>query len=1818
MLGAAYPEGTFIRWGFDPEAGYPSGGFTLTYDPETALNPISIPFPESPNMMFDRLRYSGVLTAALAARYEAKADELYYCFSILAYEEDGIPQHLKEFPEYSSGDYHVKMKVLDALHLACLDPFAAIMAGLAFFVPGIKIQPAKIAGYWGNATWPKYELDWKEVNFQQGDALIQQGLLQLSPALGSVFNYTGNGQSPLSIAGEKSGVQALFSAPVEQFVVSFEFIPLVGGSSLNPADFSAIVDDSNYSHPQLRISISDQSVQITVENLLGNPNFSEVRLQGPAGIWTNLSVAYRKRLGLIGAPVTGVSASDAGAVVRPRIFTPQIVPQPRLLDENGQLSPLSANVSPLVYIDAPPEEINKPIGLYLGRSNTATATKNRLNEQFSLYRSPKPLVVLPGLNFFANFNESAENLKTGELPAFSMGSGKYEYLSKQQGHALALDGAYFLTYTNPFNLLFGQNLSIHIEIARFLTAIEPYQTILSTGFNDGIWIGLKRNNHGYSPCVRIKGQELTLNHIFQYVGMGSLSMHITQNNLQLQCDDKILTNAPAIDRYANLVLNNEWKVGLRLDNLILGADTNILNRKGFKGLVKQVHIWQSFLSKEGAEDLLRIDGNSLMTCQKWHQLMLHFPHHWSFETNTSALILNTRDEPGLTVYRDLGKKILFQCWIKHDIPPDTSGKTDIIDILAIRNNRLIAAFASYTFETNITVPSKTWVKISVYFQPEQLVFYVNHVESARITTGQSYLGAGPATLRWPTDSKLSIYDLQIWKNIDHPDKTLPLLAQAQYTDRGRLNGTAYYAAQGLDLFGRLSSWSTPVPANVQIPSAHFPPRALKAEWLPLEGRITRVEELIPENQAAPKGWLTTFTLPAAGAPGHLPFTAPVFENLKTFLVNYRVMAQGMRPTWGSSGAEFTQQPYQILEVRPDSTATQMTVLLRKAPFAQLIPQTGDILEIAIDYYFLLSFQWTGMQQLYDAEMNHFRGFLQNEGNNDFQAVIAEEPVQTRTDQFLYRVITDSKVFFQKNEFKYQTCIIEGNRFLIEGNDQNEQGFLILDLKIYQDNCLPRKGQIVQLNFLPRNAEWRDREQVFGAPDTRVLQIPGQLPLVMQDTSSTPARSSFTATPLTSSEWNRIRDGAGIDGISPANLYAIKLPVGLLRLSGAAPDKTIVRAPEVQSALVAKVVLEPKDAPIERWQALNIVYYTSDDKNLTLYAQVSKSEGIFKRIIHGPDARMRFYPGLRYTALWSLPNLPAYTAWVPTKKYPIAAQGYRQGTAEKSPLTTPFVLVGVDRHVPPPPPKPEIGIFSKAGFDKKSKVKITWSWSIPESVGIYVYRATDHDIFTRDMECRRKKIGYYKSISDVFEDDRDFNAWLAAMSHRSEYSGLGNLLDRMFRPLASETKFDSSTITDDDRQQDALTLSLWRRWYERFYLALPDDEDVRDISKREGNETAFTLIHRDPLYHTTEYEDSVDGTVRNRYYYRLKSMNPNLLQSAVLGEPSDGKAPEVPALPPAAPAFTKVIPGDRKVTLHWALSNDPDLSGYRLYRAETAEELEDLRWFGEGTDPRVVAEGEVPLLRSKTEGASSILELSRRYRGVNITGVYAADAFVYPVPGTAPGAASFNLLREQTEGDTGVKLTLRKCPPGKRLILAVERTTGQYELAFGETNVFELAHESITQENELDPPVLESVQQFSFRYTDKKVYGAIPYCYQLLAWKNVGAGERLYSPASELFWVKPLEESAPEMPRFAVTKTPAEGGTDTVLRIEPLQNSPNLEYAAFYYHPDQENWIIVQPWSLANAGFTSRASIGDVPVEMVKVMVRSISRRDFNNFSFFKV
>jgi hypothetical protein len=89
-----------------------------------------------------------------------------------------------------------------------------------------------------------------------------------------------------------------------------------------------------------------------------------------------------------------------------------------------------------------------------------------------------------------------------------------------------------------------------------------------------------------------------------------------------------------------------------------------------------------------------------------------------------------------------------------------------------------------------------------------------------------------------------------------------------------------------------------------------------------------------------------------------------------------------------------------------------------------------------------------------------------------------------------------------------------------------------------------------------------------------------------------------------------------------------------------------------------------------------------------------------------------------------------------------------------------------------------------------------------------------------------------------------------------------------------------------------------------------------------------------------YIDTLPGKSTNKYFYAVMLLDGAQNPSALGGPTPPVYLPKV--VPPRAPVITKVLGGDRQITLQWASNREPDLAEYRMYRADNKDDAQDLR------------------------------------------------------------------------------------------------------------------------------------------------------------------------------------------------------------------------------------------------------------------------------------
>ena len=264
-----------------------------------------------------------------------------------------------------------------------------------------------------------------------------------------------------------------------------------------------------------------------------------------------------------------------------------------------------------------------------------------------------------------------------------------------------------------------------------------------------------------------------------------------------------------------------------------------------------------------------------------------------------------------------------------------------------------------------------------------------------------------------------------------------------------------------------------------------------------------------------------------------------------------------------------------------------------------------------------------------------------------------------------------------------------------------------------------------------------------------------------------------------------------------------------------------------------------------------------------------------------------------------------------------------------------------RRLPPDPPLPPLDDESvlATAADYHSGSYYTVRWRREDHVRTHIFRALDDSLFAVDWELRATR-----SPLDPAQD-RFFPS-----TPRWAPVAPGNPADRRRRQVAADLNALDDVRAAGDRARAAAA-----------YRALSHDA-LRVLAGLPGRERAFsqlTIQALDPVDPTTfdrpgpddpsNYQqdatlrawlDTLDGRTTNRYIYRLANVDGVQNRSALSLAWPTVRLHDVTA--PRAPVVTKVLGGDRAITIRWASNREADLVEYRIHRADTEAAARDLR------------------------------------------------------------------------------------------------------------------------------------------------------------------------------------------------------------------------------------------------------------------------------------
>lgn len=1750
--GLRLSHGVHLRWSFRRNLGFPAGGFTIFRD-GTEVAAINLAFDLDTavsHLVSDPAQFE-----KLQKRYKDSADGIVELLNLLTDPSDNTPTHLRPLPALAGTQAEkITLYALDALLLASLDPYIARMLGLYWIDTEVTLpQPEEyveytVVGYWEDRPWPLHVRDLTRLSSRNftgpdyseldvdGVRILGDKLRLWLPEVDDI--YVPHLQQPVSKDGDHI-LRFLFPKPVAEVILELAVDMAYTGWRAVADGLDAVLvtlpDAEGSNHTFLRFTLP------------GDSRFERLELSGPPDpgepghpdtiTWRLYRLSFREQAG----PIDDLASDPLRVYLEPVSVppaTPQITrlkqePAPLILGEDGQIVPTNSQVALAGYAPAAPGDTYRPVRLHVARSPMPHSGQPAVEHILTLvggqhapasYRPPQATAVLPGLIGAWPLDGDTRNLKTSIMAQLRGPDGYLRQQTVLAGRqALSLRGNGFVENAQSPALPYP-NRKLAIQARLNPRSDLDLPTIVGQGRDRSYWLGLTAG-----PDPADYHLQLCLNgHSFTAGDWTIPSDQWTEvaavfdgNEVRLYRNGGDGASFPA-SHVGPIQPSSEGALCFGADS---GSRVGALIRP-FRGELADVRLWLDALHPLEADQRFADEGYLLAGHTAGAGLVQAWPDVLTFTPADPAVTIANRPE-----LESLGTQLTLELWLRPETGPAWSAPVDnnknhsfALELERTTPSdpdpyRVVFRLNGSRFSSVGQIAPRRWAHLAVTHDGQQVQFYLDGRLDTSHPAVLGAVGVNPdGALKIGQGYAGQLADLHLWRQALTPRAASQRLSQVQYLDRGLPDGRYAYQLQGIDLFGRPSLWSTREVVTVRDQTPPPPPANVQARYLPLVGSITEVTELSNACRL-----VTDISVPATLITSG---TADV-----PALAGYDVQLARPAPLEEDGAALVYRQTFEIRQAH--APGGRLRLVIEDAPFAQLEPRVGDALTIAFDLNLEMAWTWTGQQRLFVPRAQNFQLYLQAGPLN----VLAGQTGQVRrfsASGSRFQVRTNLVFRRSRRGLEGLACQVGAHRYRIV--DHTTGANIRLDLEYSaRPVVVPLEGAAVKINLPDESRLARDFSQPGSWRDSLPLD-----PAPVAFDAPVLKRGAAQARALGKAGYSRLHR-AEVDWLPETGVYRVRLagitiPEALRRVSPQA---------FVPGALVAQnFSLQP---PV--WQVYTVLWHEWDPVNgFDIYLHYTEPEGVSPDSLRLRD--LRIYPGQRYRQVIEAP-----APFAPGQGRFEWACGVTavDEAGRESVVGQIATLVAVDRRRPPTPPAPMIEAVEPADYYGKSQVRLTWQPpEDAEAVSYQLYRAVDTAIFARDMEQRRLWTGEYQGLRprQVFISDQDFGPWLAAR-------------------FPEKTAADIFPDSTNKAAWQAVT-PIWRAWADRFYPALTDNE-IRQLARLPGNETAFTLVNDKPIPapaadRPVEIDDVVDGQVRNRYFYRLRALSP-ALQSSAAWSPVSGSAVPPKVKPPRAPVITRIEAGDRSITLHWALNREPDLKEYRLYRVEAlvpreatpAErgeilaarraELDDLRWWGDEPDPRLVATLPDPRFKVRRRR----LRLPTALQARQVLGVYRADEFEFeperdPIQ-RQPQALNYYDSSDASDFDPDSRwiFNLRRIADGTAMVIVFRDVEG----------VVKVAHQRHPA-----PP-----------YLDEGLLGLTDYFYRLVAVDEVGN----VSEGSKVLAGRAVDLTPPEPPTWEQAEWVAGPGGSHFIRLRWTVGEPGTSCILQRKTDHETTWRAVTEW-----------------------------------------
>jgi hypothetical protein len=1800
---SAIIPGNHLRWNFDPEMGFPKDGFVISrYDakalkfqrssptyyiqdrPETRRyleKTWSIKLPGSKSDALNRLAGSHS-RSTITNRYNEPADDLLRIINRLESMDHREEMYsLRIDDEETSSGLKQGLRIMDVLMTASVDPYIARMLGLYLIdetAQANRDYVYSVTGLWGNVRFPSVVIKFPKFSIPTTVLPITFSHVKVSPANGAAMSFLHKldndfNEEYLTVSGDTSDKKITldFETAVEELTVAY---------SGNVRGIWKVYSDGE----QLE-EIVDNGDVIRISRV-GEP-FSSIEFSRiPNGLLHITEIKVRKKVEPIGRVSCATYVKhEAGKPVPLPIIT-NLTPKqmPSLLNENGEISNKVSQVHLSTFVHMPyisnifsPDDqyriegfeqitaSNRPVRIQFSRSKQVSRQSNvrpkfRNISSPAMYTDITVVPSLPSLLGHWSLDGTYTNHKDGTAPMLHGNSSFVKPVSNTMNFQLRMNGKEALRLKNqPDMTSLGDKVTLQatINVSNLCT---NEAAIIATDKSNGFWWGIAKTGETFNQQVWINGRNIVDSQALPTHTTWRLCVIYDGDNIRFFYGDgtSLASTEPHPATFGRI---NTSQV-----DVVIGATGNLGNlrlQSLFTGEISKVSIWQQLIHPSEAEAALLKTLPYLKQQESVSKLV--YRDMATYQLKSSDKIIRFGKSPPL---RALENNLSMFLWV---MPSNNNVLFPTLLGNDYKNGFWLGLqkveryyyfriwFHNNRFQSIGKIAADEWSHVGLSFSASTITIFVNGKQDSQHTTSFSTIhnndipiGIGcentesshlfPVNVlngnkKYPFNGYIN--DIQFWREAITPVQWQQRMSTVQAVDQFLDNGMYAYRAQAIDLFGRVSKPSPIKKVKTIAKPIYNAPVNLHSGFIPLTGQVVSVTPLIEFDTDANEEIKIGYRIVS-----NIAFNRDIEEHLMRYDIKikrlvYVPKAFNEREGDWDTVEELVEQPYEIAlanQARVSGRAV-FEFEVKLTPFEQLNPSENDRIEIEFDYHYYLKFVWTGLQELNYREIRHFNLYqqlgLQNEISQAIVLHTNSAPDHSSNNVFTVKIATSKSL--QANTFSDYSensfyCLIGAHKFEILSNTRGRNPTFRVKYGSVPV-VRPETGDVMKITLPeghPLRIDYADENKWQPGP-VAVIPIEEAEPFIITPSQrSIRARSVHTIAVLADDERSRLLR-QGIDWLPESALYKITIK----NIDGLSN----YQQPDTESYIPAAIVFFDSGEEHNKWRSFYVAWHSLNAAGtLDLFTMPGEKNESLPELVISTERPLKLFVGQSFEYHGQLPTAPIFIAGKPTVQYHLALLSEDE-LRIKSKLSPQTSMVAVNRKRPFPAPTPNAEIISKADYFGKSTVSVTWDRPLGASANelffYKVYRATDSDIYTRDLEQRRAQMGFYKNLSslaEVFKDDVDFTDWLATQADFD--------LDDLF-PNQEQEALQFKAVTP-----------LWRAWADRYYSAL-NDHELMVIGQRQGNEIAFKLLTGKPIK-VGAFTDEINGLVSNRYYYRIKSMSESLAENLTWGKLSHSITP-IAAKTPRKPVFTKIEAYDRQVTLNWSLNREPNFKEYLLYRAETKEELKDLRWWSTEPDERVVAT--IPDPRLLTSG--NALTLPYEIDIAEVLGVYRQHEFnaeLSPVD-IQPQAMNYfkvdfpeSFIAATEESAPHQVNELRRIADGVAMVVV-------YRVGDSDVQVLHQKHHRIP-------------------FTDVGLVGLRDYYYRLVAVNK----SSVCNIGNEIILTRPLEIALPTVPIFYVTRESLGVDIDEIfLNIDVVENT--VEYKVQKFNEITKRWQKGKMWNL---------------------------------------